>query len=115
MHWLLICGSCLGPQAADALGQRLTGQLGPDWTVRQVDCMGGCTRPGAIAFRADGKASYLFGDVPPEGGEADILAFASVFAATEHGWITDARGFGKLREGSLARIPVGPGPSKVGN
>lgn len=115
MHHLLICGSCQGPGAAEGLGQRLEALLGPGWTVSTVDCMGGCVRPVAIAFRAEGKASYLFGDVPPHGAEPDILAFARAFAAKADGWITDARGFGSLRQGSLARIPVGPGPDKVGN
>ena len=68
--------------------------------------MGGCARPGTIAFQCEGKATYLFGDLPAVGAEADILAFARRYAATPDGWIEDARALGRLRTGSLARIPA---------
>ena len=107
MHHLLICRTCLGAATGD-LAHRLRTPLGDGWAVTDGPCMGGCARPGAIAFQSAGKATYLFGDVPAEGAEPDILAFARRYAASPDGWIVDARAFGRLRTGSLARIPAAP-------
>lgn len=104
MHHLLICRSCDG--GAQGMALRLQAGLGPAWRVSHVDCMGGCARAGTIAFRAEGKASYLFGDIRPDTPLADLLAFARMYQATPDGWITDARSLGTLRTGAIARIPA---------
>jgi predicted metal-binding protein len=47
-------------QAAQAFGEK------PKWamvTVRAMACLGGCSRSCTAAFQAQGKHSYLFGDL----------------------------------------------------
>ena len=78
--------------------------------LRSIDCMSGCTRPCTLAIRADGKASYLFGDIEPKRDIGDILATARAFHATADGWITDGHLCGRLRHCAIARIPVPPKP-----
>lgn len=103
---LIVCTSC-HPDKAQALIARLAQAL-PHFTVGGTTCMSGCTRPGTIAFRGENKASYLFGDVDPDGPIADILIFARLYAMTPDGWIDDARSLGTLRTAAIARIPVAP-------
>lgn len=107
MHHLMVCAACHGAEKAAALVERLAQAL-PEFSIGGVDCMSGCTRPGALAFRADGKASYLFGDIDPDGEIDDIVAFARAYHSMPDGWITDALRFGTLRHGAIARIPVAP-------
>lgn len=109
MHHLMICASCHGAEQAAALIGRLAQAL-PDFSVGAAQCMSGCSRPGTLAFRADGKASYLFGDIDPAAAIDDIVVFARAYHAAPDGWITDALRFGTLRHGAIARIPVAPDP-----
>ena len=67
--------------------------------------MGACAEPLALAFQADGKASYLFSNVDPVADLEDVLAFARLFGASDDGWIEDARPAGRLRFCLRARIP----------
>lgn len=107
MHQLLVCASCHGTERAQFLVNQLAMAL-PDFDIGTVACMSGCTRPGTIAFCASGKASYLFGDIDPDAAVTDIVVFAHAYQAAPKGWITDAREFGALRTGAIARIPVAP-------
>lgn len=105
---LIVCTSC-HPDKAQALIARLAQAL-PHYTIGGTTCMSGCTRPGTIAFRDDNKASYLFGDIDPDGSITDIITFAQLYASTPDGWIDDARSLGALRTKAIARIPVAPDP-----
>ena len=103
---LIVCTSC-HPGKAEALIARLARAL-PQFRVGGTTCMSGCTRPGTIAFRAENKASYLFGDIDPDGPITDIVTFARLYAEAPGGWIDDARSLGTLRTRAIARIPVAP-------
>ena len=103
---LIVCTSC-HPGKADGLIARLARAL-PQFRVGGTTCMSGCTRPGTIAFRGPGKASYLFGDIDPDGSITDIVTFARLYAEAQGGWIDDARSLGTLRTAAIARIPVAP-------
>jgi predicted metal-binding protein len=66
--------------------------------------MSGCTRPSTVAFRAEGKTAYLFGEI----AEADIpnlVTFLRLYSASPDGNLADARPLGSLREKAIARIP----------
>lgn len=70
-----------------------------------VDCMSGCARAQAVAFRTPDKVAYLFGDIT----DADIphlQNFARLYDASDDGRFADARVLGPLREKALARIPT---------
>ena len=103
---LIVCTSCQ-PGTAATLIARLALAL-PQFRVGGTTCMSGCTRTGTIAFRGPGKASYLFGDIDPDGSITDIVTFARLYAETPGGWIDDARSLGTLRTAAIARIPVAP-------
>jgi predicted metal-binding protein len=72
--------------------------------VAGIDCMSGCTRPSAVAFRAPGKTAYLFGEIT--GADLPhILAFLRHYGHSPDGNFADARVLGSLRLKAIARIP----------
>lgn len=104
-HVAIVCRSCPAGQAG--LAQRLAAALsaaGLTLTVRETDCLSGCTRPSSLAFRAPGKTAYLFGDIA-DADLPDILTFARLYLAAPDGNLADARPLGALRTKALARIP----------
>ena len=100
-----VCTSCPAGQTgfADLLRRELAAE-GIDCMIRTIDCMSGCTRPSALAFRSDGKTAYLFGDTGPD-DLADIIAFARFYDLSDDGNLEDARPIGQLRFKAIARIP----------
>ena len=98
-HVLTICASC--PLGRAGFADRLAIE---GYRIMQTECMSGCTKPSAIAFRALGKTAYLFGDIE-ESDMADILTFAKAYLASPDGSFEDARLFGALRTKAIARIP----------
>lgn len=100
-----LCASCALGQAgfAESLAAALAMANLPA-EVATVDCMSGCTRPSTCAFRAPGKAAYLFGDLT-KADLPDLLTFARHYAASPDGNFADARALGGLRMKAIARIP----------
>ena len=98
-HRITLCGTCKLGQGDFA--EKLAGQ---GFQVHKTDCMSGCTRPSTLAFRAEGKVAYLFGDLT-EADLADLLTFAQAYQASTDGTFADARMFGALRMKAMARIP----------
>lgn len=102
---ITLCTSCalgragFGAEFADALAA-----IGLKAELGGVDCMSGCTRASAIAFRSPGKTAYLFGDLV-EVDLADLVQFAQLYAASADGNFADARLLGALRMKAIARIP----------
>ncbi len=98
-----VCGTC--PLGKDGFADKLRVAFGSIAAeVVQVDCMSGCARESAVAFRSRGKVAYLFGDLS-EADLPDLLAFAALYAASRDGQFADARPLGALRMKALARIP----------
>lgn len=102
---ITLCFGCTADQPGlmAALGTALD-SAGIAASLAGADCMSGCARPAALAFRAPGKTAYLFGDI----GLADLpglVTFARAYAAAPDGQIADARFLGALRHKALARIP----------
>ena len=101
----IVCRSC--PAGRDGFARALGAALveaGLGATVEEIDCMSGCARPSTVAFRAEGKTAYLFGDV----GMTDLPAlvtFVRLYLASADGSFADARPLGALREKAIARIP----------
>lgn len=100
-----VCGSC--PLGQDVFAEKLQlacASLPFAVEVGLVDCMSGCARASAVAFRSPGKVAYLFGDLTL----ADLpglLSFARHYQASPDGCFADARVLGALRMKALARIP----------
>ncbi|WP_102108599.1 DUF1636 family protein [Oceaniglobus roseus] len=107
-HEIVICGSCrsdTAPEAGAALVSALEGRLPEGFRLTRVDCMSICAQPVSLAFRAPGKALYLFAGIG-EADVGDVLAFAALFAASGDGEIADARPAGRLRFCLRGRVPV---------
>lgn len=98
-----VCGSCALGRAGFA--DRLREALGGLAEVALVDCMSGCARASTVAFRAEGKTAYLFGDVV-EGDLPELVVFARLYAGAADGNLADARAIGGLRMKAVARIPA---------
>ena len=103
MHRVFVCQTCStgqGPAMLDALRSR----LGDGLEVVGHDCLNLCDTPQALAFRARGKAAYLFGDLTLDDLD-DAVVFAQMWRDTGDGWIEDARPAGRLRFCLKGRIP----------
>ena len=100
-----ICRSCPAGRAglADRL-EALIAEARLPAEIGAVDCMSGCTRPSTVAFRAEGKTAYLFGDLTAD-DIPDLLTFLRLYQASADGNFSDARPLGGLREKAMARIP----------
>ena len=118
-HQIVVCTTCrhLGSDCRPGLelidklraGVRLaqqTGLVGDDFAVEGFACMAGCSRPCTVAYRADGKCSYLFGDIDADADIDDLLAFAALYADRQDGWSRSAERPGGLSGKTLARIPA---------
>jgi len=71
-----------------------------------VECMAGCNRPCTVAYQADGKAGYLFGDIDPDGNLDALVRFAHQYAQLETGWCNATERPIALLNKTLARIPA---------
>ena len=101
----IVCRSC--PAGRDGFARALGAALveaGLGATVEEIDCMSGCARPSTVAFRAEGKTAYLFGDVGMT-DLPDLVTFVRLYLASADGSFADARPLGALREKAIARIP----------
>ena len=110
-HTVFICTTCAeldGDPKGAALIADVSARLAPlgDFEVRGQECLNACDKPTALAFRAEGKAAYLFAGVDAETDGADVEAFAKLYADAPDGWIEDARPAGKLRFCLIGRIPA---------
>lgn len=114
-HQVLVCTACrhkgqpCGPGLAliAALQRALEAAgLGDDFEVSGTACMAGCDRPCTVAWRAAGKATWLFGDVEPGADIDDLVTFAQLYQRLEDGWCRAADRPGKLARTALARIPA---------
>lgn len=105
VHIATVCASC--PAGLGGLAGRLRrafDDAGLAVVVRETDCMSGCTRQSTLAFRAQDKMAYLFGEIA-ESDLTDLLTFARLYLASADGVLADARPLGALRGKAIARIP----------
>jgi predicted metal-binding protein len=110
-HTVFICSTCAeigGDPKGVALIEDVRARLASfgDFEVRAQACLNVCDKPTALAFRAEGKAAYLFAGVDAEADAADVEAFAKLYAESPDGWIEDARSAGRLRFCLIGRIPA---------
>lgn len=98
-----LCGGCLGA-GAEAGRQALEAAMGRP--VALADCMNACGRPATLAFRAEGKAAWLFAGVDPVAQAGEIAAFDALYQAAPEGLVEDARPCGALRFCLIGRVPA---------
>ncbi|WP_322962303.1 MULTISPECIES: DUF1636 family protein [Stappiaceae] len=107
MNRIIVCSTCKCDPSPDldALRRSLN-ESGMAIEVTQIECMGACEQPIAVAFQGVGRAAYLFSGLIFPDDIADIISTARNFLATDKGWIEDARPCGRLRFCLRARIPA---------
>jgi len=116
-HQLVVCTTCRKTGTECRLGLLLLQSLDrstdlgraaglpPDFGVAGTVCLSGCSRPCTVAFVADGKTSYLFGDIDPTENLDALVEFAKVYRAREDGMTRFNERPEGLRGKCLARIP----------
>lgn len=110
---IIVCTRCRDPLSGAALAEKLIPRLQAaarqgGFIVETVACMAGCDRPLAVGFRADGKASFLFGGIEPEEDAGALAEFGALYDSLPDGWCNEGRRPAGLRGKTLARIPAAP-------
>lgn len=118
-HQILVCKACkhhaktCEPGYALLKALRLAVQaagLGDDFEVSGTACLAGCVpahgRGCVVAWRATGKATWLFGDIDPAQPIDDLIAFSRLYAARGDGWMNGGDCPARLCDNTLARIPA---------
>lgn len=115
-HQILICQSCRHKDSPCRPGLALleklraavaqANDLAADFEISGTACMAGCDRPCTVAWRATGKATWLFGDIDPDADIDALVAFAKLYQRLEDGWCRAEDRPGKLATATLARIPA---------
>ncbi|MEH2277477.1 MAG: DUF1636 domain-containing protein [Nostoc sp.] len=118
-HTLFVCTTCasvwqngkrVGISGGEQLLQRLQ-ELSQGWELREkfsiqaVECMSACNRSCVIAFAAEGKSTYLFGDLPVDGCASAVLECASQYYTKSDGLLPWSERPEPLKKGILAKIP----------
>ncbi|MBN9452550.1 MAG: DUF1636 domain-containing protein [Bosea sp.] len=94
-----------------ALAERLTAELkakGSTIPVLPVECLCVCKRPCTIALSADGKWTYLIGDLDPDTHLDEIVGAAEAYAASANGIVPWKERPQSFRKGVVARVPPLP-------
>lgn len=92
-----------GLAMAEALQEKLADDPGID--VRMIDCLAVCKRPCTIALTAEGKWTYIVGDLEQVAEADDVAAMARAYAATDNGIVAWRERPLCFRRGVVARVP----------
>jgi predicted metal-binding protein len=100
---ITVCAGC-----REGAGQDLAARLGEivGAEVRLTACLLACGKPLALAVSGDGKATYFFAGVDPEGQVEEVATFLNLYEGAPAGEIQDARPCGQLRFCLVGRIPA---------
>lgn len=91
-----------GVELASALASRLAGSR---VAVVEVECLAVCKRPCTIALAANGKWTYLIGDLDTDSHLDEIVGAAQSFAASANGIVPWKERPASFRKGVVARVP----------
>lgn len=98
-------------QPGIGLAERLAAQLearGSRIAVLPVECLAVCKRPCTVAFAADGKWTYLIGDLETDTHLDEIVGAAEAYAASANGIVPWKERPQSFRKGVVARVPPLP-------
>ncbi|MBD2167155.1 DUF1636 family protein [Calothrix membranacea FACHB-236] len=118
-HTLFVCKTCAsvwqdGKRVGESGGEKLLQKLeilAQDWELRdqfpiqQVECMSACNRSCVVAFAAQGKTTYLFGDLAVDDCASAVLECASQYYSKPDGLLPWSERPAALKKGVLAKIP----------
>ncbi|MFV3131587.1 DUF1636 family protein [Niveispirillum sp. KHB5.9] len=108
-----VCRSCRGSnpdlppeqRPGVVLSQGLCAVEPGDVAVQVVDCLGNCNRGPSVALQCAGRWQYLFGEIDPVTGPADLLAAARLLAVSTDGLLPWRERPPALKKGLIARLP----------
>ncbi|KAB8331244.1 DUF1636 domain-containing protein [Scytonema tolypothrichoides VB-61278] len=118
-HTLFVCTTCastwqdgkrVGESGGEQLLHRLQ-ELAQNWELQNnfpiqgVECMSACSHSCVIAFAAEEKLTYLFGNLPVDGSAEAILQCASQYYTKPDGSLPWSERPEPLKKGILAKIP----------
>ncbi|MFM7406882.1 MAG: DUF1636 family protein [Cuspidothrix sp.] len=118
-HTLFVCTTCggkweNGKRVGESSGEKLLQQLQElaqdremqdKFCIQGVECMSACSHSCVVAFAAEGKSTYLFGDLPVDNSTSAILECASLYYAKADGSLLWTERPEPLKKGVLAKIP----------
>ncbi len=96
-----------GLALAEALAERLLAK-GSTIPVVPVECLAVCKRPCTIALSADGKWTYLIGDLDTDTHLDEIVGAAEAYATSANGIVPWKERPQSFRKGVVARVPPLP-------
>ena len=96
-----------GLALAVALAERLLAK-GSTIPVVPVECLAVCKRPCTIALSADGKWTYLIGDLDTDTHLDEIVGAAEAYATSANGIVPWKERPQSFRKGVVARVPPLP-------
>lgn len=114
-HQILVCKACKPAGHSAARGSTLlrklrhairSAGLHSAFQVSATACLAGCDRGCAVAWRAPGKATWVFGNIDPILPINDLIAFSQLYAALPDGWCSGADCPPALCANTIARIPA---------
>jgi predicted metal-binding protein len=100
------CKSEAGPMGAglfEALSERLA--VEPDIALKAVECLSVCKRPCTVALAAQGKWTYVVGDLERESHLEDIVVAARRYATSPEGIVPWRERPLVFRNGVVSRTP----------
>ncbi len=74
-------------------------------TIKPINCMSACSRACCVAFMAEGKYAYLFGELHPEVADA-ILDCAEIYGQKTDGMMGWNDRPEPLKRNLIARLPA---------
>ena len=92
-----------GPALAESVRALLADD--PTIDVVPVECLAVCKRPCTVALAADGKWTYVIGDLDNVAHCEDVAAAARAFANSENGIVPWKERPATFRKGVISRIP----------
>lgn len=126
-HTLFVCTTCasmwqngkrIGKSGGEQLLEQLqklheTWELKEQFPLKGVECMSACSHFCTVSFAADGKYTYLFGDLSVNSEQIQetsiaVLNCASKYFSTSDGLLPWAERPELLKKGLLAKIPPVP-------
>lgn len=106
---LLVCVTCkseagvVGPGLFEALSERLAAE--PDIALQAVECLSVCKRPCTVGLAAQGKWTYVVGDLRRESHLEDIVTAARRYAVSPEGIVPWRERPLSFRKGVVSRTP----------
>lgn len=111
---IFVCVSCRQGDDADsrpgaalleALREKFTAAPEAAIDVAPVECLAVCKRPCTVAFAADGKWTYVVGDLDSAEHVDELVDSARRFAASENGIVPWKERPASFKKGVVSRTP----------